>query len=552
MASLGLALTAPAQPAVQAAGTGVPALSHVFVIVMENHSYNEIVGSPSAPYVNSLLASGGLATNYYAVTHPSLPNYLALAAGTTFGITSDCTTCWINGTSVADSIEAAGKTWKSYEESMPYACYVGDSYPYVQKHDPFLYFNNIRNNASRCQSHIVPYSQLSSDLASAATTPSFGFITPNACSDMHDCSVSTGDTWLSQNVPQILRSPAFTTQQSVLAIVWDEDDFSGTNQVAEIMVGSGVTPGLQTSINHTHYSLLHTVEAGLGLGTLTSNDAGWGAMSDFFGLAGWSNVGGIGTSSAAPSASGATRTDVFVRGTDGGLWQRTWSGASWGGWQPLGGIVTANPAAVSSAANRIDVFVRGTDDGLWQQSWNGTTWTGWTSLGGILTSGAAVASQGAGTLDVFVRGTDGGLWHKSWNGSQWTQWQSLGGILTSDPAAVSWGSGRLDVFVRGTDNGLWQISWNGQTWSGWTPLGGWLSSGPAASSCAAGHLDVFVAGSDQAIYQRGFNGQWSGWGRIGGYWTSDPGAVCPTGTASVSLFEVAPNQSVVQSTATGS
>ena len=149
---------------------------------MENKAYGQIVGSSQAPYFNSLASRYALATNYHAVTHPSLPNYLAMTGGSTFGIASDCTTCWINATNIVDRIEASGRTWKAYQESMPSACFVGDSYPYAQKHDPFIYYNDIRNNAARC-SRIVPYSQLGSDLGAAATTPAFGFITPNMCND---------------------------------------------------------------------------------------------------------------------------------------------------------------------------------------------------------------------------------------------------------------------------------------------------------------------------------------------------------------------------------
>ncbi|HET7467624.1 MAG TPA: alkaline phosphatase family protein [Candidatus Dormibacteraeota bacterium] len=260
--------------------SSVPALDHVFVIVMENHSYGEIIGSPSAPYVNSVVKSGGLATDYFGVTHPSLPNYLALTGASTFGISSDCTTCWVSAGNIADALESAGRTWKAYEESMPSACFVGDSYPYAQKHDPFIYFNDIRTNTSRCQSHVVPYSQLASDLQSTTTTPSFAFITPNMCNDMHDCSVGTGDSWLQQQVPAILSSPAFKTQHSLLALTWDEDDSSGANQVPLILVGSGVTTGLTSAIAYNHYSLLHTIEASLGATTLTANDAGASVISD--------------------------------------------------------------------------------------------------------------------------------------------------------------------------------------------------------------------------------------------------------------------------------
>lgn len=250
---------------------------------MENHSYNQIIGSADAPYINSLVPTAGVAANYNAVTHPSLPNYLALVGGDTFGVVDDCTDCFISAPSIADNLEAAGKSWKTYQEGMPSPCFVGDSYPYVQKHDPFIYFDSIRTDTVRCQSHVVPYSQLASDLLSVSTTPTYAFITPDICNDMHDCSVATGDAWLSVEVAQILASPAFTTQNSVLVVVWDEDDFSASNQVPLLLIGSGVTPNFQSSVAYDHYSLVRTIEDALGLPALTANDAGAAPMSDFFG-----------------------------------------------------------------------------------------------------------------------------------------------------------------------------------------------------------------------------------------------------------------------------
>jgi len=267
---------APAQAAT------VPAYDHVFVIVMENHAYGQIIGSSAAPYVNSLLPSNGLAANYFAVSHPSLPNYLALAGGSTYGITSDCTTCWISATNIADNLEARGSTWKAYMEAMPSPCFIGDSYPYAQKHNPFVYFNDIRTNTSRCRAHDVPYSQLATDLASSATTPNYAFITPDMCHDTHDCTVATGDSWLRSQVPQILNSAAFKTQRSLLALTWDEDDSSGSNRVATVFLGAGVGAGTRSGSAYNHYSLLRTIEAARGLATLTSNDAGASQMSDMF------------------------------------------------------------------------------------------------------------------------------------------------------------------------------------------------------------------------------------------------------------------------------
>jgi phosphatidylinositol-3-phosphatase len=261
----------------------VPAYDHVFLAVMENHSYSEIVGSSSAPYFNSILSSGALATSYYGVTHPSLPNYLALVGGSSFGITSDCTTCWLSSVNVADRVESAGKSWKAYEESMPSACYVGDSYPYAQKHNPLLYFNDIRTNTTRCRAHMMPYTQMATDLQSASTTPSFAFLTPNMCNDTHDCTVATGDAWLKAQVPVILGSPAFKTQRSLLLVTWDEDDSSNSNHIPLLMLGSGVRAGYRGALSYNHFSLLRTIEGTLGLATITTSDANAALMTDFFG-----------------------------------------------------------------------------------------------------------------------------------------------------------------------------------------------------------------------------------------------------------------------------
>jgi len=216
------------------------------------------------------------------VAHPSLPNYLALTGGSTFGITSDCTTCFVSAPNIAkDRVEASGRSWKAYVESMPKPCFVGDSYPYMQKHDPFIYYNDIRTNTAECNK-VVPYSTLATDLKSAGTTPNYAWITPNMCNDMHDCSVSTGDTWLKNNVPAILNSAAFTTQNSLLMITWDEDNGSSGNHVATLVIAKSVPAGFRSSVRYTHYSLLRTVESAWGLSPLTGNDGGASPMSDFF------------------------------------------------------------------------------------------------------------------------------------------------------------------------------------------------------------------------------------------------------------------------------
>lgn len=270
----------------------------------------------------------------------------------------------------------------------------------------------------------------------------------------------------------------------------------------------------------------------------------------------WKSLGGYLTSSPDASGWASTRVDTFVRGTDNGLWQRTWDGTSWSSWSSLGGMLTSAPSAVSWGPNRIDVFARGSDNALWHRWWDGTKWWGWESLGGTLTSGPDASSWGANRLDIFGRGGDNGLWHKYWDGTKWSGWEALGGTMTSDPGAVSWGGNRVDVFARGTDNALWHRWWDasiGGGWHGWDRLGGLLYSGPDASSCTSGHLDVFAVGSDYGLYQLGWSGSnWTAWQRLGGYWSADPGAVCPAGGSSVYLFERAPDGSLYQTNVTGS
>lgn len=247
-------------------------LEHIGIIIMENKDNTEVVGSKNAPYFNSLIPQYSLADNYLAITHPSLPNYLAILGGSTFGITNDCTSCYVNAPNLVDQLEQAHKTWKAYMESMPSTCFIGSSGEYAQKHDPFIYFDDIRTNAKRC-ANIVPSSNLSKDFQSTNTTPDLFFLTPNLCNDMHDCPVSTGDTWLANNVPAILKSPAFTKQNSLLVITWDEGETSGDNRIPTILLGNAAKKGYVSQTKYTHYSLLKTIEDAWNLPPLTTNAA---------------------------------------------------------------------------------------------------------------------------------------------------------------------------------------------------------------------------------------------------------------------------------------
>lgn len=256
---------------------------HVFLIVMENHASDQVWGSASAPYITSLGNAGALASNYFAITHPSLPNYLDLFGGSSYTITDDCSpsaSCNVDAPNLGDSLDAAGRTWKGYFESMPSTCGTANSGPYAVRHNPFVYFDDIRLDAARCAAHSVPYSQLASDLASNATTPNFVWITPNVCSDMHDCGVATGNGWLGSNIPSILTSQACVVDRCLVILTWDEDDGSQSNQVLTIFAGSAAQAGAVSTIRHDHFDLLRTIEDFFGLPTLTANDAAAVPMSE--------------------------------------------------------------------------------------------------------------------------------------------------------------------------------------------------------------------------------------------------------------------------------
>jgi hypothetical protein len=264
--------------------TGPPATyAHVIWIWMENHSYGQIIGSSAAPYSNSLASGCGLATNYTAVTHPSLPNYLAATSGDTWGITDDNPPS-SHPLAVNSIFQQAGSAG-SYEESMPSNCDLTSSGTYAVKHNPEAYYTNIR---TACTADNVPMGTTSSGaFATALSTgnlPAFSFVTPNLCNDMHDCSVQTGDAWLKSWVPKITASAPYQSGNTVIFITWDEDDSSSGNHVATIVVSPYTTPGTQSTTAFTHYSLLRTTEQLLGITTFLGNASGAASMRTAFGL----------------------------------------------------------------------------------------------------------------------------------------------------------------------------------------------------------------------------------------------------------------------------
>lgn len=265
------------------------------------------------------------------------------------------------------------------------------------------------------------------------------------------------------------------------------------------------------------------------------------------------SLGGKGTTAPAVGANTAVE-DVFVRGTDNGIWHATFDGTMLStGWVPGGGIVTADPGSVGIGGGKTLVFVRGTDNGAWVASWNGTAFSSWTNLGGILLGGIGAAFQAGspGKVDIVGVGTDKGVWYRESadGGTTWGGWLQLGGVSTSDPAIVSWAAGRLDVFTRGTDNGIWIRSFNGTSWNNWAALGGIALTGPTAASCTVGNLDIFAVGTDHGMWHLRFaSPAWvGGWSPEGNFWTSDPTAVCrPGGGGKVDYYALGSDGAIWQ------
>jgi hypothetical protein len=289
-ASLSIPTVTPSATPTLVPSGGIPAFSHVFIIVMENEAIENILGNSSAPYINSLARQYSVAANYYGTVHTSLPNYIAIISGDTQGITQNCSSCFVDAPTIVDQLETAGKTWKAYMESMPSPCFVGDADPlYRQKHNPFIYFDNIRTNPARCN-NIVPFSEFQSDLQ-ANTLPDYIWITPNMCNDIHDCPLATGDSWLETWVSKIVASPAWQ-QNGVLFLTFDESALNDDTGCCQYAVGGHILTmvisplakaGYQSTVAYDHYSLLRTIEQAWNLPLLNKASCDCSQpMADFF------------------------------------------------------------------------------------------------------------------------------------------------------------------------------------------------------------------------------------------------------------------------------
>ena len=240
----------------------IPNFDHIILIVLENEYLQNVLGSDQMPNFNALASKYVLLSNYFAVDHPSLPNYLALVSGSTQNVTSDCTDCFVNQPNLADEIEASGRTWKSYQESMPAPCFIGNKSPYLQWTNPFLYFDSIRLDQTRCDRSIVPLTQLDTDLA-ANQLPNFAFIMPDRCDSGHDCPAATADAWVNAMVAKLQASPALG-ENSLIIITFDEGAKKGSDtktrgEVATVLISPLARQGFTDPSTYTHYSLLKTI-----------------------------------------------------------------------------------------------------------------------------------------------------------------------------------------------------------------------------------------------------------------------------------------------------
>src|ERR1700680_87434 len=259
---------------------------HVFLVVEENANFSEVIANPALPYLNSLANQYGLAANYFANAHPSIPNYFELTTGQILTLIDASTphNFPVSSENVVRDLLSAGKSWKSYAEDLPSVGYTGDDTGrYAVRHNPLAYFTDVQNDTKQVQ-NLVPFSQFASD-RNAANLPDFSFIVPNLCNDAHDCSLGTSDTWLKTNIDPLIQSPQFQ-KDGLLIIVFDEantlDLTSGGGHVAAVIVSPLAKRSYKSIAFYQHQSVLRLTLEGLGVTKLPAEAATAPAMWEFF------------------------------------------------------------------------------------------------------------------------------------------------------------------------------------------------------------------------------------------------------------------------------
>jgi acid phosphatase len=271
----------------------VPTVDHVVLVVLENHSFSQVIGSPFMPFFNSLASQHSLAGNYFANTHPSIGNYFMLTTGNI--VTNDDNFAGsVGGDNIAAALTGANKSWKAYMESIPAAGYTGgDVWPYIKHHDPPVYFSSVLGSSTQL-ANVVPFTQFAADVA-ANSLPSFALIVPNVENDGHDCpggatscddtdKLAAADTWLQTNLGALINSPAFGN--GVLIITFDEgnaaDLSNGGGQIATVLVGPSVKTGFVSGTFYQHQNTLRLILDLLNVGDHPGLSAQAATMGEFF------------------------------------------------------------------------------------------------------------------------------------------------------------------------------------------------------------------------------------------------------------------------------
>jgi hypothetical protein len=275
--SLRLSVPMPAPKPVQPAAAHVPGYDHVFVVMMENQDYSGIIGNKAAPYINSLLPKAANLAGAMGEVHPSDPNYVAFAGGSLFNVNDNSPfSSTVDAPHIGDLVTAAGGTWKGYMQNANGPCDTTGHGAYTIDDLPFYFFKDIKSDPANCAAHLLPLTQLTTDLQQPSSTPTFSWLSADDCYDMEGCGVAAGDGWLKQTLEPVFDSPAWKTQRSLLILTWDEDAADGQKNlqsVPTLVLGSqGVEAGAVSHERYTHYSMLRTIEAALHLPSLTAND----------------------------------------------------------------------------------------------------------------------------------------------------------------------------------------------------------------------------------------------------------------------------------------
>jgi hypothetical protein len=246
-----------------------PSIQRVFLVVLENQDADAVL---SRPFVQRLVAGGGLLANYHCITHPSQPNYIALAAGSTWGVKDDSAVV-LDVPHLGDLFDARAISWKVYAERYPGGCFLGTSAAnqlYVRRHVPFLEFANMQKNGARCAAHVVNATLLDADIA-AGSLPAFSMYIPDQDHNGHETDVDTADAWMAARFGPLLNDPRFMNG-TLFILTYDESGNSSSTRVATVLYGAGVKRGSSSARLYDHYDLLRTIEELLHVPTLGKED----------------------------------------------------------------------------------------------------------------------------------------------------------------------------------------------------------------------------------------------------------------------------------------